>query len=726
MQIHLDEENYRFMLENEQDKVNNETNSDSGEETQKESTKKIEVEEQAETISEKPTMEKEKPVIEKEESATETKEETTDKKEEKSISKKKETESKGQSKPESKKADSEVVEKQSSETEKDKKTESEKTAQEVADSESVVSSDEEEDDEEVEDEYRGILVKDYDEMNLDALGEELDRLMKAHEVKDIRQHVRDIKAEFDLKFGKEREEKKQAFLAEGGSIIDFSYSTEAEKKFNKLYFEYKEKRDNYYKNIRKNLQENLERRLAIIEELKSITGVGTDMSANFRAFKKLQDRWRKAGPVPRNDYKNTWNTYHHHVERFYNFLHLDREFREMDYKHNLEQKLKMIARAEELIEEKNVNRAFRELQNLHRMWKEEVGPVSQEYSDAIWERFSAATRKIHENRRAHFKELDKQREKNLEVKRDIISKIEELTKENIKSHGQAQQKIKKSQKLREEFFKAGRVPRKDNQPTWDAFKTALRSFNHKKNEFYRKRKEKYKENLEKKMELIRIAEEHKDSEDFETVTPLMKKIQADWKKIGFVQRSKSDKIWKRFKKACNHYFDRLHALRDEKDKELMEAFDKKKALLKEVNQLNLTQNREEDLPKIKEKIEEWKEIGNVPNNKRFIEGKFNKALDKLFKKLDLNRKDAEMLKYENHLESLKDEDDDYKIRKEASFLRKKIDQTATEIRQLETNLQRFDNPERSNPLMKGTFKNIDRLKQQLKIWETKLEKIKSL
>src|SRR5690625_761031 len=618
------------------------------------------------------------------------------------------------------------TEKEETESSKAEKKESEPDYTQEEEGESYLISSEDEENEDVEDEYHGILVKDYDEMNLDALGEELERLLKDHKVREIRQHVRDIKAEFDLKFGKEREERKQAFLDEGGNIIDFSYSTEAEKKFNKLYFEYKERRDNYYKSVRQNLQENLERRLAIIEELKSITGVGTDMGANFKAFKELQDRWRKAGPVPRNDYKDTWNTYHHHVERFYNFLHLDREFREMDYKYNLEQKLKMIDRAEELAEEKNVNRAFRELQNLHRMWKEEVGPVSQEYSDAIWERFSAATRKIHENRRAHFKELDKQREKNLEVKRDIISKIEELTKENIKSHGQAQQKIKKSQKLREEFFKAGRVPRKDNQPTWDAFKTALRSFNHKKNEFYRKRKEKYKENLEKKMELIRIAEEHKDSEDFETVTPLMKKIQADWKKIGFVQRSKSDKIWKRFKKACNHYFDRLHALRDEKDKELMEAFDKKKALLKEVNQLNLTQNREEDLPKIKEKIEEWKEIGNVPNNKRFIEGKFNKALDKLFKKLDLNRKDAEMLKYENHLESLKDEDDDYKIRKEASFLRKKIDQTATEIRQLETNLQRFDNPERSNPLMKCTFKNIDLRKQQLKICETKLEKIKSL
>src|SRR5699024_9463588 len=279
---------------------------------------------------------------------------------------------------------------------------------------------------------------------------------------------------------------------------------------------------------------------------------------------------------------------------------------------------------------------------------------------------------------------------------------------------------------REEFFKAGKVPKKDNQTIWEAFKNASRTFNHKKNEFYRKRKEEHRENLEQKLELIRIAEEHKDSEDFETTTPLMKKIQADWKKIGYVQRNKSDKIWKRFKKACNHYFDRLHALQDEKDQVALEAYHKKEELLKEVKALELTKDRAKDLPKIKEKIEAWKNIGNVPRNKRNIERKFNKALDNLFQQIDMNKKDAEMLKYENHLESLKEGDDENKLRKEASFLYKKIDQTSDEIIQLETNLEFFDNADRDNPLMKDTFKNIDRLKQQLKIWEAKLEKVKRL
>src|SRR5699024_2056524 len=402
------------------------------------------------------------------------------------------------------------------------------------------------------------------------------------------------------------------------------------------------------------------------------------------------------------------------------------EFREMDYKHNLEQKMKMIARAEELAEETNIKRAFRELQNLHRMWKEEVGPVSQEYREPIWEKFSAATKKIHENRRAYYAELDKKREENLAKKQEIIAKIKVLSEEEISSHRQAQSRIKEHKNLRERFFKVGKVPRKNNQETWNAFKQASRAFSHKKNEFYKRRKEKQHENLEQKLELIKIAEAHQDSDNFEETTPLMKKIQADWKKIGFVKRSKSDKIWKRFKKACNHYFDRLHALRDEKNQEANQHFEQKKVLLEEVKNLELSGDRDTDLSQIKARIEAWKNLGTVPKNKKFIEGKFNKVLDQDFKELDLNRKESEMLKYENRLQSLEQSDDDYKIRKEADFLRKKIGQTKDEIRKLETNLEFFENADKDNPLMKDAFNNIEQHKQQLKIWEAKLEKLRNL
>ena len=578
----------------------------------------------------------------------------------------------------------------------------------------------------LEDEFYGIPTKAYDEMNIEALGEELERLLKAHPVKKIRHHVREIKMEFDTKFGAERDRKKEEFLENGGNIIDFHYSTPGEKNFNKQYFDYKERRDNYYKEVKKNLQANLENRLSIIEELKAITGVGTDMNANFKAFKKLQEQWRKAGPVPRNEYKDTWNTYHHYVERFYDFLHLDREFREMDYKHNLEQKLKIIGRAEELGQEKDVNRAFRELQNLHRMWKEDLGPVAQEYREDVWERFSVATKKIHENRRAYFSEIDKKREENLNIKKAIIAQIEKLAEPKIKSHRNAQNRIQEFRKLRQSFFDIGKVPKAHNQDIWNTFKAISRDFNHKKNEFYKNRKQEQKENYQKKLDLIKVAEDNKDSDDFETVTPLMKKIQREWKEIGYVPRSKSDKIWKQFQAACNHYFNRLHANQDEKDQVLFDNYKKKEAFITAIKKLDIEGTREDNLNAIKAKIEEWKDLGEVPHHKRHIEKDFNRVLDGLFKKLDINKKEAELLKYENRLQSLEAADDDKKIRREASFLHKKIDYTTQEIRQLETNLNFFDVADKNNPLMKSTYKKIERLKQELQTWKGKLKKLKQL
>lgn len=577
-------------------------------------------------------------------------------------------------------------------------------------------------------ERHGIEMKDYHAMSMPELVRELSSLVKNEKVQHIRDHVQEIKTEFDAKFEEEMEQKKEDFLEEGGNIIDFHYSSPVKKEFNSIYFDYKEKRNNHYQQLKNNLQKNLEERLAIIEELKGMigAGAGADMGANFSQFKELQERWKKAGPVPREQYKMVWNTYHHHVENFYDFLHLDREFRDMDFKHNLEQKLKMIARAEELAEETNINRAFRELQMLHKMWKEDVGPVAKEYREDIWEKFSEATKKIHENRQAHFADLDKVKEKNLEVKQQIINDIKEIADKDITSHNQAQQQIKKIEALRDQFFKAGKVPLKVNEETWQAFKENVRTFNRKKNAYYKNLKKEQYKNLEKKLELVEIAEDNKDNEDFKATTPIMKKIQSNWKQIGHVPRKDSDKIWKRFKDACNHYFDRLHAVRNEENKEENEAFDKKKELLDAAKTLELQGNPEEDLKLIKAMIAEWKEVGRVPYNKRYIEGKFNKVLDQLFSQLDIGRKEAEMMKYENRVQALDEADDSRQIEREESFLRKKISETKAEITQLENNMQFFSNVDESNPMVRDVLKNIERHKVQLETWKAKLKKVRSL
>ena len=235
----------------------------------------------------------------------------------------------------------------------------------------------------------------------------------------------------------------------------------------------------------------------------------------------MQERWRNAGPIPRDKYNNVWNNYHHHVEIFYDFLHLNRDLRDLDFKHNLEQKLKLIARAEELAADNDSNRAFRELQALHKIWKEELGPVGQEHRELIWERFSAATKSIHEKRQAYFGELDKAYEKNLEKKHEIISQINSIAQDETSNHSLWQKRIKAIEDLRNQFFNAGKVPIKVNEATWTKFKIAVRQFNQKKNAFYKGLKKDQYENLQKKLELIKIANENKDSTDFEATTPLI-------------------------------------------------------------------------------------------------------------------------------------------------------------------------------------------------------------
>ncbi|GGK16956.1 hypothetical protein GCM10007962_09020 [Yeosuana aromativorans] len=571
-----------------------------------------------------------------------------------------------------------------------------------------------------------IAFKDYDTMSLDALTIELEKLVKNEKVQAIKNHVNQINSEFKTKFNALLEEKKEEFLSDGGNEIDFYYSSPVQKRFKTVYKEYKTKLHEHYKSIEQNLKQNLADKLEIIEELKGLINVEENINTTYKHFKDLQERWRNTGPIPRDKYNNAWNSYHHHVEMFYDFLHLNRDLRDLDFKHNLEKKLKIIERAEELAKDDNVTRAFRELQELHKMWKEELGPVAREHREEIWERFKASTKIINEKRQKYFSEIDKVYEKNLEKKLEIVSKIEAIGQEDTNTHSTWQKKIKEVETLREAFFNAGKVPLKDNEETWSKFKDAVRTFNKKKNAFYKGLKKEQYKNLQKKLELIQIAEDNKDNEDIPTTIALMKKIQSDWKKIGHVPRKDSDKIWKQFKTACNHFFDKLHASKNAANKVEIEAFNKKNELLESIKDLKLSGDKDKDLPVINDLISNWKSIGRVPNDKRYIESKFNKGLDELFSKLKMNRNEIELIKFENKLEILSNEDDNQNLDNERSFIRKKIDEVKSQINQLENNLQFFTNVDDDNPLVKEVHNNIKSHKESLKLWKTKLSKIKEL
>ena len=579
-------------------------------------------------------------------------------------------------------------------------------------------------------ERHSIEVKEYDKMSLESLVIELEKLVKGQKVQAIKAHVDGIKEEFNSKFNSLLEDKKSEFISDGGNEIDFYYSTPIQKRFKESYKEYRNKLHEHYKSLESNLKSNLTKKLEIIEELKGLINVEENINTTYKHFKELQERWRTTGPIPRDKYNNAWNSYHHHVEIFYDFLHLNRDLRDLDFKHNLDKKLKIIERAEELAQDDDIMRAFRELQELHKMWKEELGPVGKEHRELIWERFKEATKIINDKRQVYYQHIDKIYEKNLETKLEIITAINAINKEqsnNASHHGSWQKKIKDIEALREAFFSAGKVPIKVNEATWAKFKDAVRTFNRQKNAFYKNLKKDQFANLQKKLELIQIAEDNKDNDNDQATTALMKKIQSDWKKIGHVPRKDSDKIWKQFKAACNYYFDKLHASKNAANQEFIDAFNKKNELLGVLKEVNLPEEKEKGLATIKDYINQWNTIGRVPNDKRYIEGKFAKALDGLFAKLDIDKGEVEMIKFQNKLEELKNADDGGRnLDNERSFIRKKIDEIKGQINQLENNLQFFTNVDDNNPLVKDVHNNIAKHNESLKLWISKLSKIKEL
>ena len=584
-----------------------------------------------------------------------------------------------------------------------------------------------EDAEDSDNEHRhNIPLLDYHSMSMENLVGELQKLVRNEKVQAIKKHVDGIKSEFDLKFQDFIEQKKEDFVASGGNEIDFRYNSVTKRQFNEVYADYREKRNQYYKSLEKDLKSNLTHRLEIIEELKGLVNVEEDMNTTYKTFKDLQEQWRNAGPIPRANYNDVWRTYQHHVEIFYDFLHLNRELRDLDFKHNLAEKEKLAQQAEALATEPDLNKVFRELQILHKIWKEDIGPVGQAHREAIWERFSNATKVLHQRRQDHYKQLDAEYEKNWEKKKEFIASISNIANNVSNNHRGLQQQIKQIEELRNNFFNAGKVPRNKNEKTWAEFKQAVRSFNRNKNAYYKNLKKEQQENLNKKRELLNLAISLKDSDDWDSTTPEMKRIQSEWKKIGHVPRKYSDKIWKDFKSACNHYFDRLHASKNKGQQEEEDNYVKKEACLERLKAIQLTDDRKADLQVIKDFVSEWKSYGRVPFRKKNIDQKFNKILDALFKKLKVSKQDAELLKYGDKVQQLADADNERAIQNERTFIRKKIEESKGEIRQLENNLEFFSNASEDNPLVQDVIKRVNGHKESLATWKAKLKKLNIL
>jgi len=269
----------------------------------------------------------------------------------------------------------------------------------------------------------------YEAMSLETLTNELKKLLHTDKIQAIRKPVEAIREEFDRKYEALLEEKKEEFIADGGLEYEFEYESPIHREFYALFNQYRDRRNQYHKEIEKTHQENLEKRRAIIEDLKNLINGEEHIGSTFKQFQQLQECWRKAGAVANADYEDLWNTYRHHVENFYDYIHLSKDLRDIDFKRNLEEKQKIIQRAEELAKDDvDALIASRELQVLHRVWKEEIGPVDKEYRESIWQRFSELTKQIHDKRQYYLKNLDKVYEENALKKQDIINRITIISK----------------------------------------------------------------------------------------------------------------------------------------------------------------------------------------------------------------------------------------------------------------------------------------------------------
>ena len=559
----------------------------------------------------------------------------------------------------------------------------------------------------------------YDDLNLEQLLKALDKKVSSGKIHHHKREVEALSKQIEPKLSQIFENKKEDFINAGGELKDFDAKIPEKTIYNELIRRYKSERARYYQELEKSFQNNLVIRKNLIEELKGLIGIDQPISETYKQFKNLQSRWRESGHVPRAEANNIWKTYHHHVGIFYDFLHLNREFRELDFKYNYEEKLKIIEQAEALSKMDNIQKAFRDLQELHKRWKDELGPIAKEHGETLWERFSEATKIIHEKRQFFQKNQTEVYRANYEKKKTIISQMQQLAEVEIKTHNEMQKMIRDMESLRTSFFECGHVSRSDNAEIWAMFKDVMRLFSKKRNTFYKSLKKEYSENFKQRMELVKQVEAFLQTEDFAATTPKVIALQRKWKEMGAVSRKQNDKAWKLFRKACNDYF----ALLDERKNKLSEveqqAFEEKDELLKKL------QSKEGlDRTSIDHLIEEWTKIGSVGRKTNQINSEFVAAIENSLKQLGEDKKSIASFKYELKIKLMGDRTE--LIQKERSQIKQRLDKAKQEYIQLETNMEFFAKSSSENPVVNKVMKGLEKQKKIIDGLQQKLDAFKRM
>ena len=559
----------------------------------------------------------------------------------------------------------------------------------------------------------------YDGLNLEQLLKALDKKVSSGRVQHHKREVEELSKQIEPKLNQIFENKKEDFINAGGELKDFEAKIQEKKTYDDLIRRYKSEKTRYYQELEKSFRNNLVIRKNLIEELKGLIGIDQPISDTYKQFKDLQVRWRESGHVPRVDANNIWKTYHHHVSIFYDFLHLNREFRELDFKYNYEEKLKIIEQAEALAKMDNIQKAFRNLQELHKRWKDELGPIAKEHGETLWERFSEATKVIHEKRQFFQKNQAAIYKANYEKKKTIIAQMEQLAEVEIKTHNEMQKVIRDMESLRTSFFECGHVSRSDNAEIWAMFKGTMRLFGRKRNTFYKSLKKDYSDNFKKRMELVKQAEAFLQTEDFAATTPKVIALQRKWKEVGPVSRKQNDKAWKLFRKACNDYFALLDDQKNKLSEVEQQAFEEKNKLLKRFQS-------EEGLDRVSidQYIEEWTKIGSVGQKRNQINSEFVAVIENSLKQLGEDKESIASFKYQLKLK-LMDQNTEL-IQKERSQIKQRLEKAKQEYIQLETNMEFFSKSSSDNPLVNKVMKDFEKQKKIIDGLQQKLNAFKRI
>jgi len=542
---------------------------------------------------------------------------------------------------------------------------------------------------------------------------------------EIRSDIDRIKVLFYKKLKQEAEERKAKYLEGGGKIEEYRvWIDPAEAQIKHLLEKYKEKKSDFNKVQETEKYENLRKKYEIIDKIKELVNREESINKTFHEFRSLQNEWHTLGIVPQSSLKDLWENYHHNVEIFYDYIKINKELRDLDLKKNLEAKVLLCEKAEELLLEPNPVNAFRFLQDFHNQWRE-IGPVPLESKNEIWERFKEATSQINKRHHEYFEKQKDDQRKNLDSKITLCEEVEAINLLEIKNFKDFDEKADKVVALQKMWRAIGFAPKKQNNKIYQRFRDACDAFFEKKRGFYAENKEMQSNNLQLKIDLCIQAEALQESTDWKATSDALIKLQKQWKEVGPVPRKQSEKSWKRFRKACDHFFERKTGHFAELDTSYEDNLKAKVAVLEELENFEPGTDVQAAFERLKELQRKWTEIGFVPFNKKDeITNRYRNALNKEFDKLKIGDDDKSILKYKNKLDNLKTNPKaSRKIRNERDKFFTKIKQLESDIVLWENNIGFFAKSKNADTMIKEVEDKIENAKKMIKMLEEKVKMI---